>query len=202
MNYRDAGRLTEALPLLEEAYRASREHARRSAGSRRELLDAYVRAGQPDKAAALARELLAEGRAAMPADSPQLAGLLAQTGVGPPGRQGVGRGRADPPRVPGHPREGRARRLDDVQHRSMLGGALLGQKKYAEAEPLLLAGYEGMKARADKIPPQGKDPPRRGPRPAHRAGRGDGQGRRGEDVEGRAGEAARCRPRSRQPERR
>jgi hypothetical protein len=27
----------------------------------------------------------------------------------------------------------------------MLGGALLGQSKYAEAEPLLLAGYEGLK---------------------------------------------------------
>ncbi len=31
--------------------------------------------------------------------------------------------------------------------RSMLGGLLLGQKKYEEAEPLLLAGYEGMKER-------------------------------------------------------
>ena len=29
--------------------------------------------------------------------------------------------------------------------KSVLGGALLGQKKYAEAEPLLLQGYEGMK---------------------------------------------------------
>ena len=38
----------------------------------------------------------------------------------------------------------------------MLGGALLGQKKYAEAEPLLLAGYEGMKQREAKIPPLGK----------------------------------------------
>jgi outer membrane protein assembly factor BamD (BamD/ComL family) len=38
----------------------------------------------------------------------------------------------------------------------MLGGALLGQKKYADAEPLLLAGYEGMKKREAKIPPQGK----------------------------------------------
>jgi len=36
--------------------------------------------------------------------------------------------------------------------RSALGGSLLGQKKYAEAEPLLLAGYEGMKQRDDKIP--------------------------------------------------
>jgi len=30
---------------------------------------------------------------------------------------------------------------------SLLGGALLAQKKYADAEPLLLAGYEGMKQR-------------------------------------------------------
>ena len=35
---------------------------------------------------------------------------------------------------------------------SRLGAALLGQKKYADAEPQLLQGYEGMKRRADKIP--------------------------------------------------
>ena len=40
--------------------------------------------------------------------------------------------------------------------KSMLGGALLGQKKYAEAEPLLLAGYEKMKQREKTIPPEGK----------------------------------------------
>jgi eukaryotic-like serine/threonine-protein kinase len=39
---------------------------------------------------------------------------------------------------------------------SLLGGALLGQNKYAEAEPLLLAGYEGMKQREAAIPEQGK----------------------------------------------
>jgi len=38
----------------------------------------------------------------------------------------------------------------------MVGGSLLGQKKYAEAEPLLLSGYEGMAQRADKIPAAGK----------------------------------------------
>ena len=37
--------------------------------------------------------------------------------------------------------------------RSALGGALLGQKKYAEAEPLLLQGFEGMKQREAKIRP-------------------------------------------------
>jgi hypothetical protein len=39
---------------------------------------------------------------------------------------------------------------------SMLGGALLGQKMYADAEPLLRAGYEGMKKQEAKIPPQGQ----------------------------------------------
>jgi serine/threonine protein kinase/tetratricopeptide (TPR) repeat protein len=34
---------------------------------------------------------------------------------------------------------------------SQLGAALLGQKKYAEAEPLLIGGYEGLKAREAKI---------------------------------------------------
>jgi tetratricopeptide (TPR) repeat protein len=38
---------------------------------------------------------------------------------------------------------------------SMLGGALLGQKRYTEAESLLLKGYEGMKKREESIPPQG-----------------------------------------------
>jgi len=36
---------------------------------------------------------------------------------------------------------------------SQLGGSLLGQKNYAAAEPLLLAGYEGMTEREAKIPP-------------------------------------------------
>ena len=44
--------------------------------------------------------------------------------------------------------------------RSMLGGSLLGQKKYAEAEPLLLSGYEGLKQREDKIPAAGNMRPR------------------------------------------
>jgi hypothetical protein len=39
---------------------------------------------------------------------------------------------------------------------SMLGGVLLGQKQYANAEPLLLAGYAGMRKREGTIPPQGR----------------------------------------------
>jgi tetratricopeptide (TPR) repeat protein/tRNA A-37 threonylcarbamoyl transferase component Bud32 len=42
------------------------------------------------------------------------------------------------------------------QSRSLVGEALLGQKKYADAEPLLLTGYDGMKKREAKIPAQEK----------------------------------------------
>jgi hypothetical protein len=42
------------------------------------------------------------------------------------------------------------------QTMSQLGAALTAQVKYAEAEPLLIQGYEGMKAREAKIPAPSK----------------------------------------------
>jgi hypothetical protein len=41
---------------------------------------------------------------------------------------------------------------DAHEVRSRLGGALLAQKKYAEAEPLLVRGYEGLKKHEADIP--------------------------------------------------
>jgi uncharacterized protein HemY len=41
--------------------------------------------------------------------------------------------------------------------RSMLGWTLHGQKRYADAEPLLREGYEGMRQRVGQIPPAAKD---------------------------------------------
>ena len=40
--------------------------------------------------------------------------------------------------------------------RSLLGETLLGQKKFAEAEPHFLAGYSGLKQHQDKISPDRK----------------------------------------------
>jgi hypothetical protein len=39
----------------------------------------------------------------------------------------------------------------------MLGGALSGLRRYDEAEPLLLSGYDGMNRRATQIPPAAGD---------------------------------------------
>jgi hypothetical protein len=67
--------------------------------------------------------------------------------------------------------------------KSMLGGALAGQKKFQEAEPLLVEGYSGLKEREAKIPPDLGPPQRRPPPPgrslhAWKSRRGRRSGRR------------------------
>jgi len=97
---------------------------------------------------------LPEARKSLPKDSPQLAGLLAQIGMGlleekkwveaePLIRKCLAIREKTQPDV-----------WSMFNTQSMLGGALLGQKKYADAEPL--AGYEGMKQREKTIPEQGE----------------------------------------------
>jgi serine/threonine protein kinase len=155
VNYRDAGRLKEALPLLEEAYRASRAiPVLRWVGV--ELLAGYAQAGKPAEAAGLVKELLAEARKTLPRESAQLAATLAQHGLTllqvkaftdaePLLRECLAIREKQEPQA-----------WTTFNTQSMLGGSLLGQKKYADGEPLLKAAYEGMKARAKTIPPQDK----------------------------------------------
>jgi hypothetical protein len=155
VNYKDAGRLKEALPLLEEAYRGAKKYPNLR-GLARPLLEAYAKASETAKFVNLLQEQLPAARQALPRESPQLAGLLAQ--IGQALLQQKKWAEAEP-----HLRECLAIRVkaqpdawNTFNAQSMLGGALLGQKKYAAAEPLLLAGYEGMKKQEAKIPPQGK----------------------------------------------
>jgi tetratricopeptide (TPR) repeat protein len=156
VNYKDAGRLQEAIPLLEEANRAAKHYPTLSFVGP-QLLAAYAKAGENAKLANLLLERLPEVRKAVPKDSPQLADLLAQIGmVLLQQKQGA---EAEP--LLRECLAIREKMQPDVwlafNTKSMLGGALLGQKKYAEAEPLLLAGYEGMKQREKTIPPPSQD---------------------------------------------
>jgi len=156
VNYRDAGRLAEAIPLLEQAHREGRIHASLGwVGS--ELLTAYIRAGKTPEGSALVKDNLEAARKALPADSPPLAGVLALNGLAllqlkawadaePVLRECLAMREKKEPNP-----------WTTFNTKSMLGGALLGQKKHADAEPLLLAGYEGMKKREDEIQPQGKN---------------------------------------------
>jgi eukaryotic-like serine/threonine-protein kinase len=113
------------------------------------------KANAPPSLASL-RTQLPEARKALREESPQLAGLLAQIGLG---LQQEKKWTESEPLL----RECLAIREQtqpDVwstfNTKSTLGGALLRRKKYADAEPLLLTGYEGMKQREKTIPEQGK----------------------------------------------
>ncbi len=153
--YATTGRLQQALPLLEDASRAVRANPGLRY-LRGQILDTYIKVGQNDQAAALAKEMLMEGRAKLPAGSLQLAGMMVQVGFAllkikapaeaePVLREALAiRGAREPDA------------WTTFNTKSMVGAALLGQKKYAESEPLLKVAYAGMKQRAAKIPPEAK----------------------------------------------
>jgi tetratricopeptide (TPR) repeat protein len=151
VNYRDAGRLKEAIPLLEQVDRERRAHPSLR-WVRLELLSAYVAARKSAEGTRLVKEILAEARKEHPAGSTALAGALAQGGLTllqledwneaePILRETLSiRAKAQP------------EAWNTFYARSMLGEALAGQKKYAEAERLLVQGFDGLKKRAAQIP--------------------------------------------------
>ncbi len=156
VNYKDSGRFAEAIPLLEEAYLAAKKYpSLRWVGG--QLIDAYIKAGENAKLANLLLEHLPEARKALPKDSPQLAGLLAQIGMGLLEQKKWAEAEPLLRECLAIREKTQAENWLTFNTKSMLGEALVGQKKYAEAEPLLLAGYEGMKKREKTIPPQGSN---------------------------------------------
>jgi serine/threonine protein kinase/tetratricopeptide (TPR) repeat protein len=151
VNYSSAGRLDQALPLLEEGYQASKTiPTLRWVGT--DLLGGYIKADKTIRAAALAKELVADARRALPPNSAQLAAKLAQITF----HLLKIKAYADAEPVLQECLTIRIKTQPDdwttFNTQSLLGGALLGQQKYAAAEPLLLAGYEGMKKREKTIP--------------------------------------------------
>jgi tetratricopeptide (TPR) repeat protein len=124
--------------------------------SLKNLVSAYESMQQWDKAVPLRRSLLERARRSAPSESPELAGALANLG-----KDLLVQGK--PADAEPYLRESLAIREKKLAYdwtrysdMSLLGGALSGQKKFAEAEPLLIQGYEGIKVRESKIPPQGK----------------------------------------------
>ena len=162
MNYKDAGRYKEAIPLLEEAHRAAKKY-RELGWVGAPLLEAYTKAGEQSKTADLVGELLSDARKTLPQESPQLAAQLASLGLSLLQAKAF----TEAERLIRECLAIREKVQADVwstfNSRSMLGGALLGQTKYAEAGPLLLKGYEGMKQRQRSIP---RDASRASPKPS------------------------------------
>jgi serine/threonine protein kinase/tetratricopeptide (TPR) repeat protein len=148
-------KLSEAEPLLREALEIAR--GTRPAGHHdlldpmRNLADLYAQQGETDKTIPLLREIFEAGRATLPKESPELAAELAAfsralldlkawDAAEPVVRECL---TIREKTQPDH--------WTTFNTQSMLGAVLLGQKKLAEAEPLLLAGYRGMKKREGSI---------------------------------------------------
>jgi serine/threonine protein kinase/tetratricopeptide (TPR) repeat protein len=156
--YRQSGRPDKALPLLEDSLK--KREARYgpddpdTLGTMGALGKTYCEANRGEKAAITFAEFVDRHRKRAPKDSPQFAGLLAQVSLE---LVRCGQHAAAEPLL----REClgiREKKEPDAwatfNTQSLLGTSLLGQKKYEGAEPLLLKGYQGMKAREKTIPPQ------------------------------------------------
>ncbi len=142
--YMAAGKQDQSLPLLEYVYQRGKKYSRLR-GVGHVLLDGYAGAGKMEQAVALAKDLIADSRISFPGK--------------PPTGYAVGKGCFTIATGPCSSTEAepllreclairektQADEWTTFSTKSMLGGALLGQKKYADAGPLLLAGYEGMK---------------------------------------------------------
>jgi tetratricopeptide (TPR) repeat protein len=161
VNYRDAGRLSEAIALIEEwLTRGSDTLGAESPNlefARDALAEAYERASDFLNAEALIREDVELARKKSGADSSAYAGHLAHLAW----NLLFQKRHAEAESLLRECLAIREKTMPEswatFSSVSMLGEALAGQEKYVDAEPLLLRGYEGLKARQNHIPPQYKD---------------------------------------------
>jgi hypothetical protein len=158
--YLKAGQPAKALKLFQQALAGRKKtlglgHPDTLA-SMSDLAGTYEQAGQLAQAEALYRGMLEQARKQFGPGHPETAGRMAQVGFNLLRQQKY----ADAEPVLRACLAVRAKQQPNdwltFNTRSLLGGALLGQKKVAEAEPLLKQGYDGMKERAARIPPQAK----------------------------------------------
>jgi tetratricopeptide (TPR) repeat protein len=156
VNYRDARRLPDAHRVIDEwlpraTTKLGVEHPT-THFAMRTAATIYEGSEAPGKAEPLRRELVELTRRRAGADSREYATELMNLGwnimrqakwsdMEPVVREGLAiRERTEPGA------------WTTANTKSMLGGALLGLKKYAEAEPVLLASYEGLSKDAAKNP--------------------------------------------------
>ncbi|MCL6503968.1 MAG: serine/threonine-protein kinase, partial [Pirellulales bacterium] len=154
--YQAAGRLDEALPLYEQAAAGvekrgfRHEHAGGILGN---TINAYEAARQFERAEAWRRKWAAHVKETAGADSLPYAGELAALGLKLLQQKKYGVAEGVLRECLAIREEQQPEAWSTFNAQSMLGEALLGQEKHAEAEPLLLAAYEGLKARQEEIPP-------------------------------------------------
>jgi eukaryotic-like serine/threonine-protein kinase len=158
LGFQAADKIDRALPLFEEASTAiaKRHFEHQYAGLIvPNTASAYEAAKQLDKAEAWRRQWLAVVKERAGPTSAAYAGELAALGDNLLQQRKYAEAEGVLRECSTIREKTQPQAWNSFNTRSALGAALLGQKKFADAEPLLLKGYEGMKAREKTIPPQG-----------------------------------------------
>jgi serine/threonine-protein kinase len=158
--YRDAGRLSEAVPLLEESLELTKvkvgpDHPH-TLINMSDLAYAYRDAGRLSEAVLLLEQALELMKAKPGAEHPNTVHVM----------NNLVEAYLDARRwVEAETNARQCQRLHEKRQAddwsryrtmSLLGAALTAQKKYAEAEPLLIDGYDGLRAREAKMPARSK----------------------------------------------
>jgi eukaryotic-like serine/threonine-protein kinase len=156
--YQAAGKLDKALPLFEETLELKKaklgpDHPS-TLTTMNNLGRAYCVAKHYDKAVPALTEFVAAKRKQSKKNDPKFADVLAQASMELLTCDQFAAAEEMLRESLAIREQTQPNALPTFNTHVRLGGALLGQKKYAEAEPLLLKGYEGLKAREKSIPSQ------------------------------------------------
>jgi eukaryotic-like serine/threonine-protein kinase len=158
--HKAVGNLDLALPLFEEVLKLQKDKLGPdhpdTLTSMGNLGGAYCKANQGGKATTILKEFIAAHRKQSQPNSPAFAGLIAQVSMDLLNCKQYTVAEEMLRECLAVREKTQADAWTTFNTKSLLGGALLGQKKYTDAEPLLLAGYKGMKQREKTIPPPAK----------------------------------------------
>jgi tetratricopeptide (TPR) repeat protein len=160
MTYLDAGRAAEAITIYEATLKQQEvklgpDHPD-TLNSRNNLAAAYQAAGQYARAETLMSTSLELTRKRFGPSDRRAVGAMAQLGLNLIQQEKWSEAESVLRECLAIRETAQPDDWSTFNTRSQLGSSLMGQQKYAEAEPLIVQGYEGMKARAAKIPARGK----------------------------------------------
>jgi len=161
VTFEAAGRWELVPPLLEECLKRMKatlgdDHSHTLICTNN-LGRAYCHTKDGEKASATYTAFAAGKRKQFPKDDPQFAGVLAQLAFELVGCDQHVTAEAMLRECLAVRQTKQPDAWTTFNAQSLLGAALVGQKKYADAEPLLVRGYEGLKERAEAIPKGSED---------------------------------------------
>lgn len=154
--YRDAGRTQEAISLLETVLQRGSQRALELPATLAwvpgTLAETYGQAGQFDKAEAIHRDALMQARKRFGSDDPRTASAIAQLSANLLKQKKFTEAESLLRQCLRVRWKNQRDSWTYFNTQSLMGEALAGQKKYPEAQAVLLSGYRGMKEREAKIP--------------------------------------------------